>query len=38
MTKKFDYEIVYEYLKDKIKNNLSPNEKIPSENELCKIN
>ena len=37
MTKKFDYEIVYEYLKDKIKNNLSANEKIPSENELCKL-
>ncbi|KFL35183.1 MULTISPECIES: GntR family transcriptional regulator [unclassified Sulfurospirillum] len=35
MIKKFDYEIIYEYLKNHIKNDLNPNEKIPSENKLC---
>lgn len=37
MTKKFDYEIIYEYLKNKIKNDLQCNDKIPSENELCSL-
>lgn len=35
MTKLFDYEIVYHYLKDLVKNTLSENDKIPSENQLC---
>ncbi|QOG12339.1 GntR family transcriptional regulator [Arcobacter sp. FWKO B] len=35
MTKRFDYETVYEYLKNHIKDDLRDNEKIPSENELC---
>lgn len=35
MIKKFDYEIVYEYLKNSIKKNINFNNKIPSENELC---
>lgn len=37
MTKRFDYETVYEYIKAKIKNDLSSNRKIPSENELCAL-
>ncbi|MCI0500755.1 MAG: GntR family transcriptional regulator [Epsilonproteobacteria bacterium] len=37
MTKKFDYEIIYEYLKNKIQNDLQCNDKIPSENELCTV-
>jgi len=37
MTEKFDYEIIYEYLKNKIKNDLQCNDKIPSENELCTL-
>ncbi len=35
MTKLFDYEIIYHYLKDLIKNTLNENDKIPSENQLC---
>jgi len=35
MTKKiFDYEIVYQHIKNLINSNLDENEKIPSENEL----
>jgi len=35
MTKLFDYEIVYRYLQNLVKNTLNENDKIPSENQLC---
>jgi DNA-binding GntR family transcriptional regulator len=37
MNKKFDYEVIYDYLKNLIKMELKSNDKIPSENELCKL-
>ncbi|MEA3554437.1 MAG: GntR family transcriptional regulator, partial [Campylobacterota bacterium] len=35
MSKLFEYEITYNYLKDLINNDLSQNDKLPSENKLC---
>jgi DNA-binding GntR family transcriptional regulator len=37
MKKQFDYEVIYDYLINKIRKDLSANEKIPSENELCSL-
>ncbi|MEA1914831.1 MAG: GntR family transcriptional regulator [Campylobacterota bacterium] len=35
MSKLFEYEIIYHHLKDLINNDLSQNDKLPSENKLC---
>ncbi len=37
MTKLYEYELVYNYLKELIKNDLQEHDKIPSENQLCEM-
>jgi len=37
MTKRFEHEKIYEYLKNFIENELKDTDKIPSENELCNL-